>query len=145
MRDAGKGSRGHPSSGPSEQRSSRPLRMVTGRSGALPAAPVFSAGTHTAGDAAYVLFRGELDLAGCEEASDALLEAEQQEPRTMIIDCSGLAFMDGQGLRLMFRARDWAAQHNRRLLILRPGRPVRRVFQIAGIESSFDFVDDQNG
>jgi anti-anti-sigma factor len=119
--------------------------MVTGRSGALPAAPVFSAGTHTAGDAAYVLFRGELDLAGCEEASDALLEAEQQEPRTMIIDCSGLAFMDGQGLRLMFRARDWAAQHNRRLLILRPGRPVRRVFQIAGIESSFDFVDDQNG
>ena len=63
----------------------------------------------------------------------------------MIIDCSGLAFMDGQGLRLMFRARDWAAQRKRGLLILRPGRPVRRVFQIAGIESSFDFVDDQNG
>ena len=84
-------------------------------------------------------------MAGCEEASDALLEAEQQEPRTMIIDCSGLAFMDGQGLRPMFHAREWAAQHNRGLLILRPGRPVSRVFQIAGSESSFDFVDDQNG
>ena len=34
----------------------RPLRMVSGRSGALPAGPVFSAGTHTAGDVAYVSF-----------------------------------------------------------------------------------------
>jgi anti-sigma B factor antagonist len=120
-------------------------QVVSGCTGALPAAPVFSAGTRTAGDVAYVSFRGELDLAGCEEASEALLEAEQQEPRTMIIDCSELAFMDGQGLRLMFRARDWASRRNRGLLILRPGRPVKRVFEIAGLDGSFEFLDDRNG
>ena len=118
--------------------------VVSGRTRALPAASVFSAGTRTAGDVAYVSLRGELDLAGFEEASEALLEAEQQEPRTMIIDCSELAFMDGRGLRLRFRARDWASRHNRGLLILRPGRPVKRVFQIAGIESSFDFLDEMS-
>lgn len=127
--------RGGPIAGDSE--------MVSGPSGALPAPPIFSAGTRTAGHVAYVSFRGELDLAGWDEASAALLKAEQQEPRTMILDCSELAFMDGQGLRLMLRAREWASRHDRGLLIFRPRSPVKRVFEIAGIEGSFDFLDDQ--
>ncbi len=98
-------------------------QMVSGLSGALPAAPVFSAGTHTAGDVAYVSLRGELDLGGCEEASDALLGGGAAGARTMIIDCSELALMDGQGLRLMSRARDWASPPSLcRVAVERPWR-----------------------
>jgi anti-anti-sigma factor len=119
-------------------------QTVSGQNWAPPAPPLFSAGTRTAGHVAYVSFRGELDMAGRNEASRALHSAQQQEPRTMIIDCSELAFMDGQGLRLMLRARDWASRQDRRLLILRPRAPVMRVFEIAGVEGTFDVLDDQS-
>ncbi len=84
-------------------------QMVSGRSGALPAAPVFSAGTHTAGDVATSRSVESWTWEGARRHPTPSWEAEQQEPRTMIIDCSELALMDGQGLRLMSRARDWAS------------------------------------
>jgi anti-anti-sigma factor len=83
---------------------------------------------------------GELDIGSAPRLERALLDG--REPgETVILDLSGLEFIDSTGLRVIVQAVE-AAQRERWVLRLRHGPPaVRRVFEISGVLSALPFED----
>ena len=98
------------------------------------------ADTRVEGDSVRVSLRGELDLSTAESAEQAVRTAENGRPRRLVLDLSGLTFMDSTGLRLILQAdRRWRS--NGRGLRLVPGPPaIQRVFTITGTENRLAFL-----
>jgi anti-anti-sigma factor len=79
-----------------------------------------------------VWLRGELDLASAQRMEDSFAQIDGERPQRVIVDLSGLEFIDSTGLRLLLQADTRAREHGYEL-VLRPGMPpVQRVFEVTG-------------
>lgn len=84
---------------------------------------------------------GEFDLAGVHKFELALGKVEAESPSVVLVDLSGLDFMDSSGLRALVMADQRAKQAGRRFAIV-PGPPaVRRVFEITQLDDRLDLVE----
>ncbi len=98
--------------------------------------------TSTREDVAVVTLEGELDVAG-----SALLEAEldrvvaEHGPASIILDLSGLDFMDSTGLRLVVLTDAKAREAGWQLLLVRGNESVHRVFEITRMAERLTFTD----
>jgi anti-sigma B factor antagonist len=98
--------------------------------------------TTATGDTAVISLRGELDVAG-----SALLDAELEriaadhDPKTIVVDLSGLDFMDSTGLRLIVLGDARATEQGRKLVLVRGNPSVHRVFEITRMEERLNFAD----
>jgi anti-anti-sigma factor len=93
------------------------------------------------GDAVTLVVRGELDLTSAPVFERALLEAEASNPRRVIIDLSGLEFMDSTGLRALLIARERAQENGHELALRRGPRQVQRVLELTKTLDAFQFED----
>jgi anti-sigma B factor antagonist len=110
---------------------------MAGRADALP--PAFRCWWASAGpDAAHLYLAGELDIATAPQ-----LERELGEPRSqarlVVLDLRGLTFIDSSGVHAIVDAGTRIGQLGHRLLVLRGGPDIDRVFALTG--SSADLVD----
>ncbi len=86
-------------------------------------------GTHV------VLLTGELDVATAHRVEDELRAIQATDVEQIILDLSGLTFMDSSGAHLIARAAARCTINATRLR-LRPGPPhVQRVFALAGTDT----------
>jgi anti-sigma B factor antagonist len=93
------------------------------------------------GSVVFVVLNGELDLASAPDLERELLAAEAESPTRVVIDLSGLGFMDSTGLQALLRARERAGS-KRYELALRPGpHQVQRVFELTKTADAFSFQD----
>ena len=98
--------------------------------------------TTATGDTAVVTLEGELDVAG-----SALLEAEldrlvaESAPARIVLDLSGLDFMDSTGLRLVVLTDAKAREAGWQLLLVRGNESVHRVFEITRMAERLNFTD----
>jgi anti-sigma B factor antagonist len=86
------------------------------------------------GSEAIIVLEGEFDLAGTERFwafADAALAAE---PRAVIVDVSGLEFVDSSGLLALMRVRDAAVEIGAAFTIRNPSVALRRIVELAGLE-----------
>ena len=92
---------------------------------------------------AVVVIRGELDLATAPELEAALTE-RLDAGQDVVVDLRELAFLDSTGLRVLVASHVRAEGGDATFLIVRPlpGAPIKRILEIAGVESVLDFVDD---
>jgi anti-anti-sigma factor len=94
------------------------------------------------GTVVVIAATGELDLSGA-----AVLEAELErltgdpELGTLVLDLSGLEFMDSSGLRLVVLADMRAREAGHRFALVRGPETVHRVFEITRMSDRLDFVD----
>ncbi len=98
--------------------------------------------TEEAEGRACLTLRGEFDLAGIQHFEGILGKAEAARPKAIVIDLSGLQFMDSSGLRALVTADDRARKAGRRLAIVPGPPPVRRVFEITQLVGRLDLVED---
>jgi anti-sigma B factor antagonist len=97
--------------------------------------------THDEGQATVVALFGEFDLAGIQHFEAELGKVESGEAKVLVVDLSGLDFMDSSGLRALVMADQRAGKDGRRLAIV-PGPPaVRRVFEITQLDSRLDLIE----
>ena len=84
---------------------------------------------------------GELDLATVDDVQRELLRVESSDARHIVLDLSGLSFMDSSGVHLVVdaRARSRAGSH-RRLRIVRGPDNVQRVFVLTDLHAHLRFV-----
>lgn len=75
--------------------------------------------------------RGQLDLAGAEQLTDALRAAEQQGTGRVALDVSRLDFMDSTGLQVILDADVRAAEGGHELVVVVGDGPARRVLELA--------------
>jgi anti-sigma B factor antagonist len=84
---------------------------------------------------------GELDLATSPELDRLLDELAGNGHSQLLIDLTGVEFMDSTGLASILRALD-AARHNGHRLSVRRGSPqVQRLFELTGIGDRLTFED----
>lgn len=94
------------------------------------------------GGAVHIRLRGELDLSTVDKVEDELRRVEEKDPGVVVLDLSGLTFLDSTGLRMIVTADQRADRANRRLAIVRGPEIVQRVFTITRLDERLDMVDD---
>jgi anti-sigma B factor antagonist len=95
-------------------------------------------------DAGVVIeLAGELDLATAPLVEEALADVETTRPQLLVLDLSGLTFMDSTGLRIVLAADAAARREARRLAVVRGPDPVHRVFLMAWLDRRLEIVGDR--
>jgi len=89
-----------------------------------------------------VILRGELDLSTVDKLEEELHRIDDQVEKLLVLDLSGLTFLDSTGLRLMVTADGQAQQAGRRLVIVRGPEAVHRVFTITKLDEKLEVVGD---
>ena len=93
------------------------------------------------GDTIVVSLRGELDLTSAPVFERELRAVEETSPPRVVIDLSGLEFMDSTGLRALLLARDRAQSDGHELALRRGPRQVQRVLELTKTAEAFEFED----
>jgi anti-sigma B factor antagonist len=91
-------------------------------------------------DSANVHITGELDIATSPQLQETLLEPQLQA-QLVVLDLRELAFMDSSGVHAIVNASIRARQVGRRLVLLRGGLDVDRVFTLTGSAKDVEIVD----
>ncbi len=91
-------------------------------------------------DDRYVIaLEGELDLDGVERVTEELERAEASDARRIVLDLSGLTFMDSSGVRLIVCANLRSQADGDRLRLIRGSERVQRVFELTGVLDRLPF------
>jgi anti-sigma B factor antagonist len=105
------------------------------------------AGVRRNGSAVVVSLAGELDLYNAHSVRDALLECCAEDPERLVVDLSGVKFIDSTALGVLIEART-RLQNRRAFLLAAPGLETRRALEISGLDRHFavhESVDDALG
>jgi anti-anti-sigma factor len=94
---------------------------------------------------ASLALEGELDIASAPALEERLSAVENDHPARVVIDMTGLAFIDSTGLRVLLQANARAGDGAHEL-VLRPGADaVQRVFETTGVFAAFHFEPVSTG
>jgi anti-anti-sigma factor len=83
------------------------------------------------GDIVVVTLAGELDISVAVPTGRRIAEAVPSSARGVVVDMTGLDFMDSSGVSMLFSLARQVGSHRQELRIVAPpGRPVSRVLEI---------------
>jgi anti-anti-sigma factor len=91
------------------------------------------------GDTHRVRAVGELDIATVEILEKAVLDVEDGA-RVIVLDLSGLSFIDSTGLRLMINLTERYAAEANRLQVIAGSPAVERLLDIAGLRDRLPLI-----
>ncbi len=89
-----------------------------------------------------VALYGELDLASGPLLEQHLRRSGLPTPERLVIDLSGLEFLDCSGLHALLRVRERCQANGEMLSLLHGPWAVDRMFELTGTRSRFSFEDD---
>ena len=90
---------------------------------------------------ANVALRGQLCLASAAVATEALRCAESHAS-LVVLDLRGLSFMDCSGLHIALDASTRMRESGGRLVVVQGPPNVRRIFEMTGVISQLEIVDE---
>jgi anti-anti-sigma factor len=93
------------------------------------------------GDVHTITLSGEIDLSNAADVERELMSVEATDAGVILVDLSGLTFMDSTAIRLLVSACARSRAGSGRLALRRPSDGVGRVLRIAGIEHLLPFAD----
>ncbi len=96
----------------------------------------------SAGEQVTVSLKGELDLSTVAKVEEELRRVEASDASVVVLDLSGLTFLDSTGLRAVITADERARAQGRRFVIVKGPDAVQRVFAITRLEERLEMVDD---
>ena len=86
---------------------------------------------------------GELDLVTCPALHDELRGVLRSSTHLLVLDLSGVTYLDSTGLRLIYRlARQLGDRQPRLRLVVPPTSRILRVLTLAGVQSVARVVPD---
>ena len=89
------------------------------------------------GDELVVVVRGEVDMATAPALETELEDAIGKRPESLIVDLSGVTFLDSSGCNALVRGKRRADVHAVGLELARVPAACRRVFEIGGLLDYF--------
>jgi anti-sigma B factor antagonist len=93
---------------------------------------------------ARIALYGEFDIASADDASRALQELLSRGPDAVVVDLSGLDFMDSTGVQFLVDGRDTALAHGVKLSLVHGCDPVHRVLTVCGVTALFEDADNRH-
>jgi anti-sigma B factor antagonist len=88
---------------------------------------------------------GDLDISVYERALAALGRLESERPPVLVIDLSGLSFMDSTGARILVDADSRARADGRALVVVAGASGPRRVIELLRLDERLTVVDEAPG
>jgi anti-anti-sigma factor len=86
------------------------------------------------GTLCLVRVHGEIDLSNAHEVSSAIGVVMGQDARRLVVDLSGITYLDSAGVALLLRLAERLRARRRELHVVVPrGSPVRRVLHFTGL------------
>jgi anti-anti-sigma factor len=101
----------------------------------------FDVESRVEGDRAIVTVRGDLDLQVAERVVAEIEQVEEGAPAVLVIDLSGLSFLDSSGMGVIAAAQARAVEAGRRIVLVRPPYSVRRAFELSGFDDVIEVVE----
>lgn len=92
------------------------------------------------GTTTTIAVRGEWDLGERPATREAIRTALERDPECVVLDLSGLSFIDSSGLHVVTELRKRSAQQNVRLVIIPGPRAVHRLFEICHLTQALSFA-----
>ena len=86
---------------------------------------------------------GEIDLHTAWVVADAVDDALDGGALELWLDFSSTTFMDSTGLHLLLETRARVAAQARRLAVICPDGPVRRLIELVGLQKQLPLYDDR--
>jgi anti-sigma B factor antagonist len=107
-------------------------------------APTATAGrlmvrTRSQDDVRTIVLSGEVDLASAQTLQETLVEACSSGAREIVLDLSGVEFMDSTGLSVILKGKAFCEQHGCSYLLTPAQRPVEQVLRRTGARSVLRF------
>jgi anti-sigma B factor antagonist len=102
----------------------------------------FKIQSHLDGGDARLTLAGELDMATVPRVEQAVSALLEQGVRGLVVDLSGITFVDSSGLRMFISLNERAAAEGFSLSLTRPSDRSLAVFQITGAEENLPFIED---
>ena len=93
---------------------------------------------------ARIVLAGELDLANAHEVHERLPEATAAAGH-VVVDLSGLTFIDSTGIRLLLQLQKAAARDGWQLRLVPGPSQVQKVLRLVGLEDRLPFVEGGQG
>jgi anti-sigma B factor antagonist len=91
-----------------------------------------------------VLVRGEVDLATAPTLTEELEAAMRDGEGAFVVDLCDVSFLDSSGVRVLLHARAVLGRDERDLVVVCPPGPVRRIFEVAGIDDLFAMFESRD-
>ena len=91
-----------------------------------------------------VVVTGEVDLSTGPDLDRALRDATTSASR-LVVDLSGCTFLSSSGLRAVLEAEKAREKGSEPIRVVVPDPHLRKVFEIAGVDSLFDLVGQEPG
>jgi anti-sigma B factor antagonist len=95
------------------------------------------AGIDRNGGSTVVRLAGELDLYNAHAVREALIAACEESPDRLVVDLSGVNFIDSTALGVLIEART-RMTNRRSFLLAAPGLETRRALEISGLDKHFN-------
>jgi anti-sigma B factor antagonist len=89
-----------------------------------------------------LILSGEFDIATAPQVENAAVSILAQRARHLVIDMSGLTFIDSSGLRTLIVLNDRSAAEGWTLALIRPSEPSLSVFEITGADENLPFTEE---
>jgi anti-sigma B factor antagonist len=93
------------------------------------------------GDVFLIELFGELDLATAPELEEVIARAETTDARQIVVDLSGLEFIDSTGISLLITTAQRSSMNDGRLRLLRGTGQVDRVMALCRLHGRLPFAD----
>ncbi len=91
-------------------------------------------------DGVHVAATGELDIATAESLERELHAAEESDASMIVLDLSGLTFIDSTGLRLVLEVNDRCGGEADRLRVIAGSPALERLLDIVGLRGRLPLV-----
>jgi anti-sigma B factor antagonist len=88
-----------------------------------------------------VSVRGEVDLHTAPKVEYAIEKAGGNGASAVVVDMSGIAFMDSTGLSTFMRAKDSLAKNETSLRLAALSQAVERIFSVTGFNEYFEVFE----
>jgi len=89
-------------------------------------------GTDSAGT--VVMLQGEHDRSTVSALSETLAQAIALDDTELVVDLSGVEFMDAGTVNALVLARDWLREQSRSMQLVFPSSGARRILDLCGVE-----------
>jgi anti-sigma B factor antagonist len=99
---------------------------------------------HACPECCVLVVEGELDIGGVGTLSAQTSRALGSTSGTVVLDLSGVSFIDAAGVGALVAIRTSAAAAHRPVRLREPSAPVRRLLRLTELDAQFA-VQDNNG
>jgi anti-anti-sigma factor len=94
-------------------------------------------------DVVVARLTGELDISVAQMTGQRIADAVPSSARGVVVDMTGLDFMDSSGVSMLFGLARQVGSHRQQLVVVAPtGRPVARVLQIVEFDRAAPVRED---